>query len=191
MPKLFILSKLDRVACAIPCQWSLKGFLVASNALYSCFFVNTKRGKSAVESKKSLLQEFRNYLMRYCWAWSLGLNQAIYNIHNIQEFLALVVRHTIDNGSYCKQKVQKVFLYLFEVSKQQTLYKELLPNYIHEFYRICTQGFPPIKTIRQKMEHRAKQIHRLRNRNFIARLSKNQDNVFTFAFHQDMPFTNN
>ena len=45
---------------------------------------------------------------------------------------------------------------------------------------------PPIKTIGKKGR-----IKKSKGWNLLERLSKNQDAVLSFAFHKDLPFTNN
>ena len=156
--------------------------------MYSYFFVHAKRGKLAIESEKSILQDCTNYLMHDCWTSYFGLTQAnhlICNAHIIRELQALM-----ENGSKWAEIMQKYLLNLFEISKQKALPQELLPKYVQEFRQICQQGFleepPAIKTIGKKGR-----IKKSKGRNLIERLSENQDAVLSFAFHQDLPFTNN
>jgi transposase len=172
----------------IRCQGSLQWLHVACNSLYSYFFVHAKRGKLAIESEKSILQDCTNYLMHDCWTSYFGLTQAthlICNAHIIRELQALM-----EKGSKWAEIMQKYLLNLFEISKQKALPQELLPKYVQEFRQICQQGFleepPAIKTIGKKGR-----IKKSKGRNLIERLSENQDAVLSFAFHQDLPFTNN
>ncbi len=172
----------------IRCQGTLQWLHVACNSLYSYFFVHTKRGKRAIESEKSILQDCKNYLMHDCWASYFNLNQAthlICNAHIIRELQAL-----IESGSKWAETMQKYLLNLFEIAQEQILPQELLPKYVREFHQICQQGFleepPPIKTIGKK--GRTKNS---KGRNLLERLTENQDAVLSFAFHKDLPFTNN
>jgi transposase len=161
---------------------------VACNSLYSYFFVHTKRGKLAIESEKSILQDYKNYLMHDCWASYFGLDQAthlICNAHIIRELQALV-----ENGSQWAVIMQKYLLNLFEISKEEPLHQSLLPKYVKEYHGICQQGFleepPPTKTIGKKGR-----LKKSKGLNLLQRLSENQDAVLSFAFHKDLPFTNN
>ena len=172
----------------VRCQGSLQWLHVACNSLYTYFFVHPKRGKLAIESEKSILADVKGYLMHDCWASYFGLGQAthlICNAHIIRELQAL-----IENGSLWAEAMQKYLLNLFEASQHQALPHELLPKYVREFHRICQQGLleepPPIKTIGKKGR-----LKKSKGRNLLERLSQNQDAVLSFAFHQDLPFTNN
>ena len=170
------------------CQGSLQWLHVACNSLFTYFFVHPKRGKLAIESEKSILQDCKNYLMHDCWASYFALDQAthlICNAHIVRELQALV-----ENGSQWAVVMQKYLLNLFEISQKVALPQNLLPKYLREFHQICQQGFlqepPPIKVVGQKGR-----IKKTKGRNLLERLSENQDAVLSFAFHQDLPFTNN
>ncbi len=172
----------------VRCQGTLKWLHVACNRLYSYFFVHDKRGKLAIESEKSILQDCKNYIMHDCWASYFGLDQAthlICNAHIIRELQAL-----IETGSIWASLMQKYLLNLYNISNQLALAQELLPKYVQEFHQICQQGFleepPPIKIVGQKGR-----VKKSKGRNLLERLSENQDAILSFAFHQDLPFTNN
>ncbi len=172
----------------IRCQGSLQWLHVACNSLYTYFFVHIKRGKLAIESEQSILQECKNYLIHDCWTSYFGLDQAthlICNAHILRELQAL-----IESGSKWAELMQKYLLNLFEISQHQALPHNLLQKYVQEFHQICQQGFleesPPIKTIGKKGR-----IKKSKARNLLERLSQNQDAVLSFAFYIDLPFTNN
>ena len=171
------------------CQGSLQWLHVTCSLLYTYFFVHPKRGKLAIESEKSILQDCKNYLMHDCWASYFGLenpSHLICNAHIVRELQAL-----IENGSSKWAEImQKYLLNLFELSQQQPISQTLLPKYVREFHQICQQGFleepVPSKIIGQKGR-----MKKSKGLNLLERLSKNQDAVLSFAFHQDLPFTNN
>lgn len=172
----------------IRCAGSLQWLHVACNSLYTYFFIHPKRGKIAIESQQSILQDCKNYLMHDCWASYFNLNEAthlICNAHIIRELQAL-----IESGSEWAETMQKYLLNLFEISRQQTLTREFLPKYVQEFHQICQQGFlqepPPVKIVGKKGR-----IKKSKGLNLLERLSQNQDALLSFAFHQDLPFTNN
>ena len=171
------------------CQGSLQWLHVTCSLLYTYFFVHPKRGKLAIESEKSILQDCKNYLMHDCWISYFGLenpSHLICNAHIVRELQAL-----IENGSSKWAEImQKYLLNLFELSQQQPISQTLLPKYVREFHQICQQGFleepVPSKIIGQKGR-----MKKSKGLNLLERLSKNQDAVLSFAFHQDLPFTNN
>lgn len=170
------------------CEGSLQWLHVASNSFFTYFFVHPKRGKLAIKSEKSILQDCKNYLMHDCWASYFGLEQAthlICNAHIVRELQSLA-----ENGSKWAVVMQKYLLNLFEISNKGALPQNLLPKYLQEFHMICQQGYlqepPPTKMVEQKGR-----IKKSKGRNLLERLSQNQDAVLAFAFHQDLPFTNN
>lgn len=171
----------------IRCAGSLNWLHVACNSIYTYFFVHPKRGKLAIESEKSILQNYQNYLMHDCWTSYFGLQNAthlICNAHIIRELQAL-----IEKGSIWAEAMQKFLLNLFEISKNEPLSSHLLPKYVREFHLICQRGFveepPPSTTSRKGRKSKSK------GRNLLERLSQNQDALLAFAFHKDLPFTNN
>lgn len=171
------------------CQGSLQWLHVTCSLLYTYFFVHPKRGKLAIESEKSILQDCKNYLMHDCWASYFGLENPthlICNAHIVRELQALIE----NNSSKWAEIMQKYLLNLFELSRQQPISQTLLPKYVQEFHQICQQGFleepVPSKIIGQKGR-----MKKSKGLNLLERLSKNQDAVLSFAFHQDLPFTNN
>jgi transposase len=170
------------------CEGSLKWLHVACNALYTYLFVHDKRGKLAIESDKSILQDCTNYLMHDCWSSYFALDKAthlICNAHIIRELQAL-----IENGSQWAVIMQQYLLNLFDITKEQPLTPDLLPKYLQEFHQICHQGFleepTPIKINGKKGR-----LKKSKGLNLLERISENQDAVLSFAFHQDLPFTNN
>ena len=171
------------------CQGSLQWLHVTCSLLYTYFFVHPKRGKLAIESEKSILQDCKNYLMHDCWASYFGLENPthlICNAHIVRELQALIE----NNSSKWAEIMQKYLLNLFELSRQKPISQTLLPKYVQEFHQICQQGFleepVPSKIIGQKGR-----MKKSKGLNLLERLSKNQDAVLSFAFHQDLPFTNN
>ena len=172
----------------VRCNGALHWLHVASTAFFTYLFVHPKRGKLAIESEKSILQNCKNYLMHDCWASYFALsnvNHLICNAHLIRELQAL-----IENNSHWAEAMQKYLLNLYQISKQQVLSKELLPKYIQEFQHICQKGFleeplpPPITGKRGR-------VKKSKGRNLLERLQVNQDSILSFAFHEGLPFTNN
>jgi transposase len=170
------------------CAGALQWLHVASNALFTYLFVHPKRGKIAIESRQSILPDFKNYLMHDCWASYFGLSDAkhlICNAHLIRELQAL-----IEKDSQWAVCMQKYLLDLFYLSKDTILPKEILPKYVREFHQICQRGFEE-EPIPVKIEGKKGKIAKSKGRNLLERLSTNQDPILSFAFHEGLPFTNN
>jgi transposase len=170
------------------CEGSLKWLHVACDSLYTYLFVDDKRGKLAIESDKSILKDCTNYLMHDCWSSYFGLDNLthlICNAHIVRELQAL-----IENGSQWAALMKKYLLNLLEITKEKALPPDQLPKYVKEFHKICQQGFlqepPPIKHPGTKGK-----IKKSKGLNLLERLNRYQDAVLSFAFHQDLPFTNN
>ncbi len=172
----------------IRCNGVLQWLHVTSSNLFTYFFIHAKRGGLAIDSAKSILHDCKNYLMHDCWAPYFNLPKAthlICNSHLIRELQAL-----IEQDSLWASTMQKFLLTLFETSKQQNLHKELIPKYIKEFHQICQQGFIEEPPPTPKNGRRGR-IKKSKGRNLLERLSSNQDAILSFAFHEDIPFTNN
>jgi transposase len=172
----------------ISCNGALNWLHDTSTAQFTYLFVHPKRGKLAIESDKSILLNCKNYLMHDCWASYFALSNVkhlICNAHLIRELQAL-----IENKSLWAEAMQKYLLNLYQITKQQVLSKELLPNFVKEFHQICQKGFqeepipPPNKGQRGR-------VKKSKGRNLLERLSANQDAILSFAFHEGLPFTNN
>jgi transposase len=172
----------------IRCNGVLQWLHVTSSNLFTYFFIHQKRGGLAIESAKSILQDCKNYLMHDCWSPYFNLPKATHlvcNAHLIRELQAL-----IEQDSHWASSMQKFLLELFENRKKQILPQELIPKYIKEFHQICQQGFleepPPTKINGQRGRTK-----KSKGRNLLERLSSNQDAILSFAFHEEVPFTNN
>jgi transposase len=172
----------------IRCNGVLQWLHVTSSNLFTYFFIHSKRGGLAIESAKSILHDCKNYLMHDCWSPYFNLTKAthlICNAHLIRELQAL-----IEQDSLWASTMQKFLLDLFESRKQQVLNKELIPKYIKEFHQICQQGFLEEPPPNPKNGQRGR-IKKSKGRNLLERLSSKQDAILSFAFHEEIPFTNN
>lgn len=174
----------------IRCAGSLHWLHVNSNPLYTYLFVHQKRGKIAIESQQSILPQFSNYLMHDCWASYWNLSQSkhlICNAHLIRELQAL-----IDKGSQWADTMKTFLLDLYNKTKKinLTLDVKLVGKVLQEFHQICQEGIQqepqPIK-----IANKRGRIAKSKGLNLLERLRNNQDAVLSFAFHQEVPFTNN
>jgi transposase len=174
----------------IRCAGSLHWLHVTSNPLYTYLFVHQKRGKIAIESQESILPKFSNYLMHDCWAsyWNLPQSKhLICNAHILRELQAL-----IDKGKQWAKLMQTFLLELYAKTKKvdKVLDIKFIPSIVSEFHQICQQGIQqepkPLKTHGKKGR-----VAKSKGLNLLERLKNNQDGILSFAFFQELPFTNN
>lgn len=161
---------------------------VASNERSAYMFVHRQRGKEAHEKYLSILPDFFNCAVHDYWATYIHFLTCKYAVCGAQ--LLCDLNALIKNGS--KRAVQ-FHSFLLVLYRQTDHGKSKLPPQKH------TKTFIQYK----KLLHWADQeeplpIHRPRGkqkqtkgRNLFDRLSKHQHAVLAFAFHTEVPFTNN
>lgn len=159
----------------------------ATSQLYTHLFVHANRGAKALESEKSVLGDFKGWLVHDCWGSYFkfdGLAHSICGAHILRELEGLIENH--------KSKWANLFkTFLMDVYKMP--YEERLKQeqHINERYkRICGAGEksepPPMKIPGKRGRQK-----RTKGRNLVERLLSQQDAVLAFAFNKNVPFTNN
>jgi len=161
---------------------------VASNALYTALFVHPQRGAEAHQSDISILPSFQNWAIHDCWPTYFnftGCRHAVCGAHLLRELTAL-----IESGSKWAQNFHAFIIDLYERSdkgkaaippKEQV---KALQKYQELLQQADSEEPPPT----QKPRGKPKQT---KGRNLFDRLAKHQDAVLAFAFHAQVPFTNN
>jgi len=163
---------------------------VFSTEMYTHLFSHPKRGKEAIESKQSIIPDFRNWLIHDCWASYFNFKQSkhgLCNAHIVRELHAIIDNDK--NGADCWAKKMRDFL----ITLHNTDYQERIKNQIsinNDYFEICRQGLaaepPPLRTKTKR--------GRLKNskaRNLLRRLIIHKNSILAFAFNQHLPFTNN
>jgi transposase len=161
---------------------------VFSSALFTYFFVHVNRGKKALEDKVSVIPDFKGWLVHDCWSSYFnftGCKHALCGAHIIRELVALDEKGT----TWAKWFIRYLFCVyeMVEVnngvlSKEQQIKALELFNKIAEYAdKIEPQ---PIKGKRGRPKS-------TKGRNLLNRLVQHQEGVLAFAFHQEVPFTNN
>jgi transposase len=159
----------------------------ATTQLYTYLFVHEKRGSGAIQSNKSILQDYIGWLVHDCWAsyFNLGkLKHAICGAHILRELEGL-----IETRETKWAKVFKSFLlFVYKMPFEERIMRR---KHIESRYdRICEIGekaeSPPVKTTGRKGRYK-----RTRGRNLVERLIREKDAVLAFAFNKEVPFTNN
>lgn len=159
----------------------------ATSQLYTYLFVHGNRGSKALESEKSVLINFKGWLVHDCWGSYFkfdGLSHSICGAHILRELEGL-----IENDKSRWAKIFKSFL----IGIYKMPFKERLKRrqYIWARYKlICGIGEksepPPIKIPGKKGRYK-----RTKGRNLVERLIGQQGEVLAFAFNENVPFTNN
>lgn len=164
----------------------LHWFHVASTSLFTYLFVHAKRGKEAIESSYSLLNDFKNWAIHDCWQSYFGMancSHGLCNAHILRELEALK-----ESGSLWATQMQELLLELFHLSQKATV---IVPNkdvWLHKYQQICQTADqrepPPTKGKKGKPKNS-------KGRNLLNRLVEHQEGVLAFAFIEIIPFTNN
>lgn len=164
----------------------LHWFHVASTTLFTYLFVHAKRGKEAIESSYSLLNEFKNWAVHDCWKSYFVFDKCSHvlcNAHILRELEALK-----ENGSIWAVEMQKLLLELFNLSQKAIINVPNKDIWLQKYQQICQNADiaepVPIKGKKGKPKNS-------KGRNLLNRLVEHQEGVLAFAFVQIVPFTNN
>ena len=161
---------------------------VFSSVLFTYFFVHANRGKKALEDTMSLIPNFKGWLVHDCWNSYFkftGCKHALCGAHLIRELTALDEKGI---------KWAKWFIrYLFSVydlveANGGILSKEQQTKALQLFNKIAAHA----DTIEpQPVKGKRGRPKSTKGRNLLNRLVQHQEGVLAFAFHQEVPFTNN
>ena len=162
---------------------------VACTLLYSFFFVHPKRGQIALD-QANIIAQVENWMVHDCWesyfAYKKG-KHALCGAHLIRELRALT-----QSGSRWTEKFSNLLFELYELTNQGTgQLDEQQQVYAHQIYdEIClyADNLEPLAYKSAKQRGRTKQTD---GRNLLNRLMQHKSAVLAFAFHQEVPFTNN
>ena len=169
----------------------LHWFHVASTTLFTYLFVHAKRGKEAIQSSYSLLNDFKNWAVHDCWKSYFDLpncSHALCNAHILRELEALK-----ENNSLWAPQMKELLIELFHLSQKATV---IVPNkdiWRQKYLEICHHADieepPPIKG--KKGNRSGGRPKNSKGRNLLNRLVEHQEGVLAFAFTEIVPFTNN
>ena len=149
-------------------------------------FVHPKRGKGALQSEQSLLPKLTGWLVHDCWASYFAFTQlkhALCGAHILRELQAL-----IDKDSNWAQQMHKFLLDLYKKTAQGTQHiaqtKAIEKRLQRILYQANLEEPPPIPRKRGRPK-------KTKGRNLFERIAKYKEAALAFAFHQEVPFTNN
>jgi len=165
----------------------LRWLHVATTELYTYLFVHEKRGRLALESEQSILDQLSGWLVHDCWGSYFNfkeLHHALCGAHILRELEGL-----IENEKSKWTRVFKSFLmHVFEMPLEERVKRR---QQIESRYTlVCGMGEkaepPPSKTPGKKGRYK-----RTKGRNLVERLIREKEAVLAFAFYEEVPFTNN
>ena len=164
----------------------LHWFHTACNEDYCYLYMHPKRGKEALEAPESVLKDFQHWAVHDCWASYFKYDtcqHALCNAHLLRELQAL-----IEQGSRWASAMKTFLLELHQAAQQNGSMVPNPPQWRQKYQQICQQADreepPPEKRARAKPKNS-------KGRNLLKRLVKYQEAVLAFAFHPEVPFTNN
>lgn len=172
----------------IRCNGSTQWLHVVSTALFTYLFTCAHRGLKALESEISLLKDFANMAVHDCWPSYFtftGPTHALCNAHLLRELQAL-----IEQGALWAAEMKALLLELYHATDKGSgcLSQQQLAPYLVRYEAICRQAQeqepPEIKRPRGRSK-------KSKGRNLCERLIKHRQAVLAFAYHQQVPFTNN
>ena len=164
---------------------------VFSSVLYTFFFVHEKRGKEALNDPQSILPKYSGWVVHDCWASYFkfdGVKHALCGAHILRELYALDEKEI----KWAKWFV-RYLLTLLHLSKQNDngcLTKQQQQKALLLYEKICAYA-NKIEPLPQKKEGAKGRAKATKGRNLLTRLIKHQDGILAFAFHSEVPFTNN
>jgi transposase len=159
----------------------------ATSKLYTYLFMHEKRGSLALNSEKSILSRIRGWLVHDCWRSYFGflkMKHTICGAHILRELEGLV-----ENERSKWARVFNTFLMnTYEMPFEERVKRK---QQIESRYTlICGIGEkaepPPRKTQGKRGKYK-----RTKGRNLVERLIREKEAVLAFAFHEEVPFTNN
>jgi transposase len=161
-----------------------------STKLYTYFFIHTHRGSKALEDVASLLPRFKNWAIHDCWSSYFKFKECLHGLCG-----AHIIRE------------------LFALEEKQIRWASWFRRYLFALYYLSEKGTKALNTDQQKRAlllfqniwNNADMIEPLpkksilargkpkatKGRNLLIRLKKHQAALLAFAFHEQVPFTNN
>jgi transposase len=167
----------------VRCQGRLHWLHVASTSMFTYLFVHPQRGKQALESEQSILKRFFGWLVHDCWHSYFNLphiKHAVCGAHLLRELQSL-----IENQSRWAVPFKAFLLQTYHMDVEQRLEHRtgIEQQYDYLLEQAQVEEPPPISTKGKRK--------RTPGGNLLGRLQKFKDPVLAFAFHEQVPFTNN
>lgn len=163
---------------------------VFSTAFFTYFFVHAKRGKAALEDKVSILKSYTGWVVHDCWSSYFsckGIRHAICGAHILRELVALSEQDVLWANWF-----HRYLLTILNLAKQndEILDEQQQQKALKLYEKICNKA-DAIEPHPKKEKGKRGKPKATKGRNLLNRLIKHQEAVLAFAFHREVPFTNN
>lgn len=163
-----------------------------SNKHFTYLFVHPKRGKEALLDEVSLLPQLtkNQWAVHDCWMSYFSFDNckhALCGAHLLRELTALV-----EQNSSWASLFKDYLLALYQLTNKglgalQTKQKQSALYLYEQLCKYANEEEPPP----QKSSSGRGKPKSTKGRNLLKRLVKHQSAVLAFAFHEEVPFTNN
>lgn len=163
---------------------------VFSNQLWTYFFVHPRRGQIALRDAASLVDAYNGWLVHDCWSSYFkftSCKHALCGAHILRELYALEQK-----GGIWAAWMRDYLLSLLHLSEQHggQLPAEVQPLARQTYRQLC-QAIDRIEPPPEKIPGKRGKPKATAGRNLLHRLIQHQSAVLAFAFHAEVPFTNN
>ena len=163
---------------------------VCCTSLFTYLFIHAKRGKEALEDSLSVLPGFTQWAIHDCWSSYFNISTCSHGIcgaHILRELKALEERE-VQWASWIRRYLMALYRMTDQgkgvLSAQEKEKARRLFDHIWE----AADRLEPQPTKPKSARGRPKAT---KGRNLLIRLKKHQAEVLAFAWHKEVPFTNN
>jgi len=161
-----------------------------SSTCFTYLFTHAKRGTKALEDTASMINRLTNYVIHDCW-------KSYFKYENCQHGLcgAHIVRELVgldQNGTLWANWFRRFLLVILALTKENggVLTKKQQKR-VTRMYRQIWKYADQIEPKPKKIPHKRGRPKASKGRNLLTRLDQHQDALLAFAFHKQVPFTNN
>jgi transposase len=160
---------------------------VMSTASTTYLFVHAKRGTQALDSPQSLLPSYHGWAVHDCWPSYFSYSacrHALCGAHLLRELTAVA-----EQGRRWATLMHHFLLTLYHASEKGTRTAQWPQRWSRLYDKLCLlaqrEEPPPVR------RHRQGRATRSKGRNLLERLIAHKRAVLAFAWHAEVPFTNN
>jgi len=160
---------------------------VASNANATYLFVHPNRGQQALDSEASLFPAYHGWAVHDCWRSYFRFStcrHALCGAHLLRELTAV-----IEQGSRWAKQMHTFLLTLYRVTDRGTRSVAHAQRWSVLYDAICSRAQREEPSPHRR--HLKGKPRRTKGRNLAERLVTYKSAVLAFAFHAEVPFTNN
>lgn len=172
-------------------QGSLYWLHTCCNGLFTYLFVHVHRGTKALQDAAvSILPGFKGWAVHDCWGSYFKFSDCLHAIcgaHLVRELVALEEKGT-DWARWFRRYLLALYLMTGQGKRALTAsQQEKALRLFDEMWEYADRAEPPPE---RPVKGRGKPKS-TKGRNLLMRLKKHQSAVLAFAFHAEVPFTNN